>query len=145
MGWTPAYPAYVPGQTLRPPDDAYADLRETVKPGMTPEELADCRAWTEGWRLFDAEYFWEAHEVWEPIWMQLPPNSAARHVSQAAIQLANAALKIRMGRPGAALRLCKLAREHVIRTNGRQALGMHPTSLLSRIEKVEERLRLCAL
>lgn len=72
--------------------------------------------------------------------MQLPPNSAARHVAQAAIQLANAELKIEMDRPDAARRLCALAREHVHEMRGQQALGQTPADLLSLIEKVENRL-----
>lgn len=54
-------------------------------------------------------YFWEAHEVWEPVWMALPAGAAERALAQATIQLANASLKARMGRPRAVSRLCDIA------------------------------------
>ena len=88
---------------------------------MEPGELTGSDAWGAGWALFERGYFWEAHEVWEPIWLALPPNRGARHAVQAAIQLANAALKLRMGRVAAARRLCALAREAAGRANGANA------------------------
>ncbi|MCV2887400.1 DUF309 domain-containing protein [Ruegeria aquimaris] len=104
------------------------------------DELAACPAWRAGWQLYGAGYFWEAHEVWEPVWMQLPPNSAARHVVQASIQLANAELKIQMDRPRAARRLCALVREHIDRTGGERAMGLCSDDLVVLVEKLEKRL-----
>lgn len=77
---------------------------------MTPEldamALASTRAWKTGLAYLDNGYFWEAHEVLEPVWLQAPPNSVERKFVQALIQLANANLKLSMGRPKATLRLC---------------------------------------
>ena len=41
----------------------------------------------------------------EPVWMASAPNSAEKAMAQAVIQLANAALKLDMGKPKAAVRL----------------------------------------
>jgi len=97
---------YVPGQTPRPADGTYDSLRNTAQAGMTPAQLAGCDAWTVGWRFLEAGCHWEAHEVWEAVWLALPQNSAERRFVQAVIQLANGLLKEKMGRPAATLRLC---------------------------------------
>ena len=84
---------YIPGQTPRPEDGQYDGLKDTARPGMSVAELAQCKAWSAGWELLDAGCFWEAHEVWEAVWLALPQNSAERRFVQAAIQLANGLLK----------------------------------------------------
>ncbi|MCE8532650.1 DUF309 domain-containing protein [Ruegeria pomeroyi] len=89
--------------------------------------------------MFDLGYFWEAHEVWEPVWMVLPQNSGARYRVQAAIQLTNAALKLRMGRRDAARRLCALAREAAARAGGSGTPETWGVSFCDRVAKVEAR------
>lgn len=80
---------------------------------MTPAALAASDAWCAGWQFLRQGYFWEAHELFEPVWMALPPNSRERALVQGVIQVANAALKARMRRPRAVLRLCDLAERHL--------------------------------
>lgn len=58
-----------------------------------------------GLALYEFGYFWEAHEVWEPVWLRCAPNSRERHTVAGLIQLANGCLKLRMGRGKAASRL----------------------------------------
>lgn len=60
-----------------------------------------------GWRLFDAGFYWEAHEVWEAVWMACQPNSRERLLLQVLIQIANARLKRAMGKEQAARRLAQ--------------------------------------
>ena len=103
--------AYVPGLTERHPDDAFDDLKRTVRPGAAAHELAACEAFRTALRWLDAGYGWEAHELLEPVWMALPDGGAERRFVQALIQLANGRLKLAMARPKAALRLVRLARE----------------------------------
>lgn len=102
-GWRPPH-AYIPGLTPRHPEALFDGLKE-VGQGA----LADAPAWSLGLELFDARYYWEAHEVWEPVWMAAPPNSAEAQLLRGVIALANAGLKRRMGRDRAAVRLDKLA------------------------------------
>ena len=102
---------YVPGRTPRHPEDAFAEARALALPVTATATAGENGAWTYGLRLFNAGFWWEAHEVWEPVWMAAPPNGAERAMVQAAIQLANAALKREMGRPRAAGRLLAIARE----------------------------------
>ena len=97
--------AYVPGETPRHPEGAFDAIRESVTPGLAPEALAGTQAWRTGLCWLDEGYYWEAHEVLEPVWMAAPPNAPERHMARAAIQCANARLKRAMGLPRAAARL----------------------------------------
>ncbi len=96
---------YVPGVTERPEQGLYDAIRDTAQPGMTPAALARCDAFRTGLHYLHTGWFWEAHEVLEPVWMACPPNSRERALCRALIQLANARLKARMGKPQAAARL----------------------------------------
>jgi len=98
--------AYVPGQTPRHAPDLFEALHASVRPGMSATELVQSNAWRAGLHYLEIGYFWEAHEALEPVWMALPAGSAERNLVQMVIQLANAALKARMQRPGAVERLC---------------------------------------
>ena len=80
----------------------------------TPVEAADWEgdlAYRYGASLYIRSFFWEAHEVWEAVWKACPPNGVERRLLRGLIALANAALKLRMGRPKAALRLLREADE----------------------------------
>lgn len=101
--------AYVPGRTPRPPDGQYDSIRDTAVPGMTPPDLAQSPAMQHGYAYIEAGFYWEAHEVLEPVWMALPQGSAERDLVQGLIQTANGLLKLRMERPRAARRLYEIA------------------------------------
>lgn len=109
-GWDFAPPhAYVPGRSPRHPEGLFDPVRDTVGPGMEVAALAASAAWRTGVRYMADGFHWEAHEVLEPVWMALPPASAEALAVRGAIQLANAALKVRMGRPRAARRLLAMS------------------------------------
>ena len=103
--------AYVPGQSARHPEGAFDAMRDAAPLVTRSEEAASNPAWRYGLRLFAGGWFWECHEVLEAVWMNAPPNSRERALVQAVIQLANAALKARMGQERATARLCARARE----------------------------------
>lgn len=77
---------------------------------MSADQLARCDAFQAGLQYLREGYYWEAHEVLEPVWMALPADSVERKFVQGLIQLANGRLKLCMARPKAALRLVELAR-----------------------------------
>jgi len=136
--------AYRPGQTPRHPPGRFDSLRASARPGMTPDELAGCAAFRTGLAYLDAGFFWEAHEVLEPVWLACKPNSAERQLSQGLIQFANAALKAAMGRHAAAHRLCAAARAHIQEAaqGGRsQVLGLILADLAARIDSLDDRNR----
>ncbi len=125
--------AYVPGQTPRHPEGMFDAIRETARPGMSVHELSACPAWRCGKHYLAKGFFWEAHEVLEALWMALPHNTAERELVQAIIQLANAGLKLRMGREKAAARLLGEASRHAGEADRRgrgQVLGIDPGDLL---------------
>lgn len=130
--------AHVPGQGPRHAEGAFDALTAGVRAGMTVAELAETRAWAAGWRFLRAGYFWEAHEVLEPVWMALPEGSAERAFVQAAIQTANAALKRRMGRPRAVSRLCAMVRELLAQCAGRtEIMGRGVAELQDSVGRLE--------
>ncbi len=130
--------AYIPGQTPRHPDGAFDVLRDTVRVGADVSELARSDAMSFGLRYLETGFYWEAHEVLEPVWMACPPNSAERSMVQALIQLANARLKRAMARPNAARRIAAIARSHLIEA-GRTApvvLGVEVSRVTSWIDSL---------
>jgi predicted metal-dependent hydrolase len=90
---------YVPGQTARPDEGAFDALKDVSGP------LETCVAWRAGWDFFERGFYWEAHEVWEAVWMAAPERSKEKLLVQGMIQRANAKLKARMGRAEAAARI----------------------------------------
>jgi hypothetical protein len=121
---------------------------EGVK-ALTPT-VVDDGVWREvpaflyGIELYAHGYFWEAHEVWEPVWLATAPSSRERHLMAGLIQLANACLKLEMRRPRAAVRLlqasadelaeCRPDAAHPLMGMGIRALGeaLHNFSILVR-------------
>jgi hypothetical protein len=85
--------AHVPGSGSVP------DLAPLMTAKAHPEAFAY------GVDLFNGGCFWEAHEVWEAVWLAAPPNSRRRQGLRALIQMANACLKRAMGKPKAFSRL----------------------------------------
>ncbi len=129
--------AHVPGQTPRHPEGAFDVIRDTARPGMSAAALAGSDAWATGLRFLDEGFFWEAHELLEPVWMACPDASAEREMAQCLIQVANAALKARMGRPRAVARILGLAEAHLARA---EALGAGAPVLAQAPEGIRTRL-----
>lgn len=102
--------AYVPGRNERHAEDAFETVRSTARPGLSAPALAGCDAFVAGLQFLEAGYFWEAHEVLEPVWLALPEPSVERRLVQGLIQLANGRLKLAMNRPKAAQRLVAITR-----------------------------------
>lgn len=122
---------HVPGSGTAPDRDLLAQLKADVPARVTDANWREVAAYRNGLALYQAGYFWEAHEVWEPVWMAAAPGSRARSLSQGLIQLANACLKLAMGRPRAARRLLDLAEGHV-----REAAAGHYRGALLGLEPV---------
>ncbi|KIN62375.1 DUF309 domain containing protein [Sulfitobacter noctilucicola] len=106
---------YIPGQTPRHPENWFDAIKDSVTPDTKVEDLHQTDAFKTGLLYLKGGYFWECHEVLEAVWMQTPPASVEREMVQSLIQLANARLKILMGRPDAARRLCVMVDEHLQR------------------------------
>lgn len=131
--------AYVPGQTQRHPDAAFAEICATATPGLSEGALAQTTAFQAG-LLFRANgYFWEAHEVLEPVWMACPKGSEPRAFVQAMIQTANAQLKLLMKKPKAAARICDLALDHLTGLARGRILNCEVDDLRMEIHRIQEK------
>ena len=129
--------AHHPGQNARPEGGVVAEVAEAAAEGTQP---ALDIAWHYGLRLLGEGFFWEAHEVLEPVWMAEPPNSAERLLVQGIIQFANASLKADMGRTAAARRLTVIARDCFAEAGcrgGEQVKGHVPAELVQLCDALE--------
>jgi uncharacterized protein len=103
--------AHVPGSGTTPDRAPLDTAKALVRPPVREAEWEGNEPYRYGVALCLNGFFWEAHEVWEAVWLACPPNSRERRFLRALIQIANAALKLRMGRANAARRLLAEAAE----------------------------------
>jgi len=129
--------AYVPGQTPRHTEGRFAPICATARQHMSPAQLAQSEAFCTGLYYFRSGYFWEAHELFEPVWMALEEGSDDRRFLQALIQLANAQLKIKMQRPKAAKRLCMMVRDLLTTLTATRLMGQEISQIVECLEAVE--------
>ena len=129
--------AYVPGQTPRHTEGRFAPICATARQHMSPTQLAQSEAFCTGLYYFRSGYFWEAHELFEPVWMALEEGSDDRRFLQALIQLANAQLKIKMQRPKAAKRLCMMVRDLLTTLTATRLMGQEISQIVECLEAVE--------
>lgn len=136
LAWPlPAQP-YIPGRSDRPENGLISYLAETAPQLTDPEKWMENEAYLAGLWLYTHGYFWEAHEVWEPVWQNARPNSPERILLQALIQTANAGLKIAMERSEAARKLAFIASDllHEAVLSGRDrvmGVNLHAASSLA--------------
>ncbi|WP_323771001.1 DUF309 domain-containing protein [Antarctobacter sp.] len=139
--WFVPAQAYVPGRTARHPEGLFDPIRATVHPGMGSDALAQSDAFRHGLFYIEHGFYWEAHEVLEPVWMALPDGGVERRFVQALIQAANGLLKLRMGRPKAALRLCGIARALLPETRAAQIMTVGADRVHAMIDSLESNAR----
>lgn len=98
--------SYVPGGPWpHPTRDPAGHLhgRERTPPAPIPDgRWNDSEAFVEGVRLFNAGYYWEAHEAWEALWHAHGRTGPTAWVLQSLIKLAAAGVKVRERRPAGA-------------------------------------------
>ena len=132
----PALPThqYVPGRTARHADGTFDTIRARALTPTVSDTAASNLAWLYALRLLGAGFWWETHEVLEVVWMNAPPNTAEWHLVQGIIQLANAALKVEMGRQNAARRLCNMAEACLFATGGGKVMGLEAENVIAAIQ-----------
>jgi predicted metal-dependent hydrolase len=99
----------VPGTGSEPDRAPLEAAKRLVRAPVEAAAWESDAAYRYGASLCVHGFFWEAHEVWEAVWKACPPNGVERRLLRGLIAVANAALKLRMGRPNAALRLLREA------------------------------------
>ncbi len=131
--------AYVPGVTQRHPENAFDHLKAGIGKGMSETAMRDSLAWRAAQDYRAQGYFWECHEVLETLWMAAE-DGPVRSYLQAVIQLANAQLKVKMGRPKAAMRLCDIVCAHLASCAGREnILGQSVDALRAEARRLASR------
>jgi len=96
----PAY-AYTPGRNphpVRDKDGHSYSLRPPAPPAPDPERWQDSHDYLRGIDLFNAGYYWEAHEAWEGLWNACGRTGATASFLQALIALAAAGVKLGEGK-----------------------------------------------
>jgi hypothetical protein len=178
----PAY-AYVPGHGLpHPVNDPDGHLYATRDAGdaqapplsgvslaalpSAPEErrralvaaLTRNHAWLHALDLFNAGFYWEAHEAWEAFWHALGRVTPEARFIQGLIHLAAACVKIREGKPAGVTSHTQRARELVgdvgqmddggsagdgLQAGGVGSLGIVPESLAAVVAELENARPAC--
>ena len=109
LEWPPY--RYVPGCMPHPIRHPDGHLYGTT-PHTDQAPIDIHRTWLRGLDLYDGRFYWEAHEVWEASWKQMPKKSVEREAMTGLIQLAAATLKIHMKHISPAQHLLVSAQAH---------------------------------
>jgi len=92
--------SYVPGRSPHPVADpaghSYGQQPRSVAP-LDPARWQPCGEFCHALRLFDAGYYWEAHEAWEALWMATGRTGPDATALKGLIKLAAAGVKAREG------------------------------------------------
>ncbi len=108
--------AFVPGRNAHPTADPTGHSRHRAAPPEPhcppPGSWHGCAAYLYGCDLYNHGYWWEAHEAWESVWLD-SRGPVQRRYLQGLIQVANAHLKLEMGRPRAVARLRREYLDHL--------------------------------
>lgn len=105
-----AFPDYrfVPGRTPHPTRDpdghSYHATPESL-PSFEADRWSDCELYLFGIDLFNHEYWWEAHEALEAVWIAAGRHSQTGQFVQGLIQIAVALLKAHQGFTDVAIRM----------------------------------------
>ncbi|TWT34250.1 DUF309 domain-containing protein [Blastopirellula retiformator] len=90
--------AYVPGMHAHPiSHPAGHSFQSETPPIDCPIDLRRCESFLRGIDLFNAGYYWEAHEAWEAIWHAQKRAGESAAQIQGLIKLAAAGVKAREG------------------------------------------------
>lgn len=98
---------YVPGHAPHPVSDPDGHMQHFRLPATWSH--GDHVRW--GKRLFENGYYWEAHEAWEHVWLELGRTSAQALTVKGLIKLAASGVKCREGNAAGAIRHATRAAE----------------------------------
>lgn len=105
---------HIPGRTPRPPRDAashFFDRFSEDAASLHSDRWRSLRPYLWGIDLFNAGYYWEAHETWEGLWIAAGRRGATAEFFQGLIKLAAAGVKLREGNLRGAQRHLRRAAE----------------------------------
>ena len=129
--------AYVPGKTQRHKEGAFTSICAAIHPGLSPDQIANSSAFHHGLLFLDAGFYWESHEVLEPVWLALPVGSDERLLVTCLIQVANAKLKLKMEKPKAAARICVIVHNLLEGLPRDSVLGIDRGTILQHLDELD--------
>jgi hypothetical protein len=94
--------SFVPGRFPHPVSDPAGHsfgVAVPPVPALTPTQWAESRRYLYAIDLFNAGYYWEAHEAWESLWHACGRAGRTADFLKGLIKLAAAGVKVREGRP----------------------------------------------
>jgi hypothetical protein len=120
-------------------------------PGLDPHPLKHPRGhqalrptpddrWRYALDLFDHGYLWEAHEVLEQAWKELPRHSPERDLAQAIILASASLLRAHLGDDRSAATLCRRAVTLLVRVSPATARA-HGIDVVRLVADLERALR----
>jgi hypothetical protein len=94
--------SFVPGRFPHPVSDPAGHsfgVRPPPPAHLDPAGWEANRTYLRGVDLFNAGYYWEAHETWEALWQGCGRHGRTADFLKGLIKLAAAGVKVREGRP----------------------------------------------
>ncbi|MDR3618902.1 MAG: DUF309 domain-containing protein [Paludisphaera borealis] len=135
--------SYVPGGRWPHPTGSPLGHLYDRPPEHTPPIEGDAwpesKAYLRGVALFNAGYYWEAHEAWEALWHAHERRGPTATVLKGLIKLAAAGVKIREGRVAGARTHARRAAEHfadAMAEAGPHQLGLDLTQWIKHAETI---------
>ena len=132
--------AHLPGRNGRH-TDGFLDHVISLAPHLTiSDEASKNVPWLYGTRLFKSGFFWEAHEVWEAVWLRATPNSREQHFMQGMIHLTNASLKLKLDQQRAGAKILVMAEQSFERAfqgrSNKAVMGISSTDVRVLLKKI---------
>ena len=135
--------SFVPGHWPHPtrdPDGHSHGEEPEVAEALVFEQWRQCEPYVRGIELFNAGYYWEAHEAWEDIWKAVGREGVVGELLQGLIKLAAVGVKIRQGYGEAALSLLQQSAAHLRNVAARgpkpRVAGLDLVELVARCERL---------
>lgn len=139
---------YVPGQTPHPTSDPRGHSFDIVPPPVTdfdPQQPEQSERWRDAVTLFEAGYYWEAHEAWESLWHYDGRQGPVADCLKGLIKWAAAGVKAREGRLEGLKRHSRRAVELLSPfVDASPITGLDLSHIVACIENVSERIELPA-
>ncbi len=113
---------HIPGVTPHPIGDPEGHSFGMIHPACPPPDwasLPQCELFQRGCQLFNAGYYWEAHEAWEGVWIAAGRTGLVADFVKGLIKLAAAGVKLREGSLVGAQRHLARSKELLLLTRSR--------------------------
>jgi predicted metal-dependent hydrolase len=137
-------PGHWPHPTRDPEGHSHGEEPEVAE-ALVFEQWWQCKGYLRGVELFNAGYYWEAHEAWEEIWKAVGREGVVGELLQGLIKLAAVGVKIRQGYGGAALSLLRQSAAHLRNVDAQRpepsVAGLDLVELVTRCQRLTHEVK----